>query len=77
MQTYELSYILKDMYDSATRDKTTMIHLFAIKYAKELQDNNIQLKELLKNAGMPESYVTEINKGLRLSKYVEIKADFK
>lgn len=77
MQTYELSCILKDMYEGASRDKTTMIHLFGIKYAKELQTNKIPLKELLRSAGMPDSYVTEINKGIRLSNYVEVKANFK
>ena len=52
-----------------------MIHLFAIKYASqldELKESNI--KDLLEAADMRISYVTEINKGRRLSKYVELKA---
>lgn len=77
MQTYELSCILREMYEGAAGDKTTMIHLFGIKYAKEIQNNKISPKEILRSAQMPESYVTEINKGIRLSNYVEVKANFK
>ncbi len=77
MYIYELSCILKDMYESASRNKTTMIHLFGIKYAQELQDDKIPLNELLKSAGIPESYAIEIRKGVRLSRYVEVKANFK
>ena len=64
----ELSY----MYNSAPKgDKTTMIHLFAIKYATELDElEDSNMKDLLEIANMPVSYVTEINKGRRLSKYV-------
>ena len=64
----ELSY----MYNSASKgDKTTMIHLFAIKFATELDElEDSNMKDLLEIANMPVSYVTEINKGRRLSKYV-------
>lgn len=61
-------------YDSAPRgEKTTMIHLFAIKYADDLNSMDESLDDLLKQAGMPVSYVTELNKGRRLGKYVECK----
>ncbi|MDE6065263.1 MAG: hypothetical protein K2G27_00385 [Duncaniella sp.] len=76
MTLKDLAAELAKMYNSASRgDKTTMIHLFAIKYASqldELKESNI--KDLLEAADMPISYVTEINKGRRLSKYVELKA---
>lgn len=73
METYELSYILKNMYDGAVKDKTTMILLFGIKYAEEIQDNITSPKDILKAAKMPDSYATEIYKGMRLSKYVDVK----
>ncbi len=76
MTLKDLAAELAEMYDSAPRgDKTTMIHLFAIKYAKELdnlEDSN--MNDLLVAANMPASYVTELNKGRRLSKYVVPKA---
>ncbi|MDE6037739.1 MAG: hypothetical protein K2G05_05710 [Duncaniella sp.] len=63
---------LADMYNSAEKgDKTTMIHLFAIKYATELDELvGFSIKDLLEKADIHTSYVTEINKGRRLSKYV-------
>ncbi len=76
MTLQHLAAELAELYDSAPRgDKTTMIHLFAIKYAKELdnlEDSN--MNDLLVAANMPASYVTELNKGRRLSKYVVPKA---
>ncbi len=76
MTLKDLAAELAEMYDSAPRgDKTTMIHLFAIKYAKELDSlENTNMNDLLEAANMPASYVTELNKGRRLSKYVVPKA---
>ena len=74
MTVIELGEILKDMYDDARRgEKVVMIHLFAIKYADEIRKNKYTPKEILKNANMQESYQVEINKGIKLSKYVVVK----
>ena len=73
MNAFELSNILKSMYERQNVNKTTMIHLFGIQYAKQIEDNRISPKEILKSANMPESYATEIYKGIRLSKYVDLK----
>lgn len=77
MTAYELANILKSMYTSSRTDKTAMIHLFAVKYAKEIRDNEITPKEILKIAEMPDSYFAEINKGIKLSKYVDVKPAYK
>ena len=77
MNITELSDILKNMYENATNKKAVMIHLFGIKYAKELKNDDISIKELLKAAHIPESYVVEINKGIRLSEYVEVKEKYR
>lgn len=50
-----------------------MIHLFGIKYADDIRKNRYTPREILKYANMPESYQVEINKGIKLAKYVEIK----
>lgn len=71
MTVRELSTILKGMYDNAPRgDQVAMIHLFGIKYAEEIRDNKYTPKEILFAADMPESYQVEINKGIKLEKYV-------
>ena len=77
MTIIELSNILKDMYENAKLDKVAMIHLFAIKYANEIRTNKITPKEILSVAGMPASYFAEINKGIKLAKYVEVKNQFR
>lgn len=72
MTLRELAIELSNMYNTAPKgDKTTMIHLFAIKFATELDElKDSNMKDILETACMPISYVTEINKGRRLSKYV-------
>ncbi len=74
MTVYELSCILRNMYDNAPHgDQTAMIHLFGIKYAKEIRINGYTPKEILIAANMPESYQVEINKGIKLANYVFVK----
>lgn len=76
MTINELGRKLKEMYDGSNREKTVMIHLFGIKYADEIRSNGYTPKEILKIAEMPESYFAEINKGIKLSKYVEVKSKY-
>lgn len=75
MTIMELANELKKMYEEGipTKEQTTMIHLFGIKYADDIRKNGYVPREILKFADMPESYQVEINKGIKLSKYVEIK----
>ncbi|MHC1720416.1 MAG: MORN repeat-containing protein [Clostridiaceae bacterium] len=69
-----LGEVLKKMYDSAQKgEKTTMIHLFGVKYAEEIISNRYAPKDILQYACIPETYQTEINKGVRLAKYVVLK----
>ncbi len=49
-----------------------MIHLFGIKYADEIKESGIAPKEIAKDADINESYGTEISKGMKLKKYVQI-----
>lgn len=74
MTVNEMAAILKLMYENAPKgDSTTMIHLFGVRYADEIKEADFTPKEILKAAEMSESYQTEINKGVRLSKYVREK----
>ncbi len=72
----ELATILNKMYNNPpVKERVAMIHLFAINYAKEIQDYNIAAAELVRAAGLNDSYHTEISKGIKLSKYVVCKDD--
>ncbi|WP_394886664.1 HTH-like domain-containing protein [Clostridium butyricum] len=75
MTEVELGKELRRMYEKgvATKEQTTMIHLFAIKYAEEIRKNKYIPRNILKCAEMAESYQVEINKGIKLDKYVEVK----
>ena len=74
MDQYELGSILNGMYENAKTGETVlMIHLFGIKYASEIRKCKVSMKEIAKAANIPESYATEINKGVNLAKYVMVK----
>ena len=77
MTEYELGRELKAMYEGAPRgDQVAFIHLFGIRFADALMNERLSKREILKTAGLPESYQTEISKGVKLAKYVKIKEDF-
>ena len=64
--------MLRDMYSNAlSGEKTTQIRLFGIKYAKALK--NLDLKTIAQRATGRFSYQTEIRKGMKLAKYVEVR----
>ena len=72
MEQQELADILWEMYDTAPdKEQATQIHLFGIKYAAELAGHSIPA--IRKMSGVPDSYHTEIYKGVNLAKYVELK----
>ncbi len=68
----QASEILAQMYQEASPgEKVLSIHLFGIKYADQIE--GMSVKEIVAGAGLPESYTTEINKGINLAKYVEMR----
>lgn len=74
MTINELGNKLKEMYENAPKgDSVTMIHLFGIKYADEILNNNYSRKDIIEKSGISSSYLTELSKGMNLSKYVESK----
>jgi 5-methylcytosine-specific restriction protein B len=52
-------------------ERVVNIHLFGIRRAQDL--DGISLKEIVRLAGIPSSYHTEIHKGMRLADYVILK----
>lgn len=71
MTKSELGRILKDMYDNAPQGyQVANIHLFAIKYASVILDNNYKIADIIHTSGLNKSYATEVSKGIKLSRYV-------
>ena len=60
---------LREMYASAPYgEQVARIHLFGIKYADEL--GSLTNMAIVRQAGIHESYHSEVAKGRRLAKYV-------
>lgn len=77
MTVNELGNKLRKMYETKGANKTTMIHLFGVIYSNEIREAGIVPIEIVKAAQMNDSYSTEVNKGMNLSKYVELKQEYK
>lgn len=80
MRPEELGRTLRKMYDDAPEgEKTTMIHLFGIKYANEIHDCEEPVSktilEIIHLADVPVSYEKEVFKGVKLARYVVPRAD--
>ena len=82
MTAQELGKELANMYFTAKDgERVAMIHLFGIRFSKQILSNKISANEIIKYAKSPDgsivniSYFAEINKGVKLAKYVEEKID--
>lgn len=74
MSTLELAEQLRAMYRGAGKgDAVLMIHLFGIKYATQIRDSGASAKDIVLAAGINESYAVEVNKGVNLAKYVQVR----
>ena len=76
MNVSEAARRLREQYDAGKRvgKATTAIHLFAVQHADSL--SRLRIAEVLKQAGLPASYVTEIHKGIKLAEYVQVTRSF-
>ena len=74
MNIEEAADLLGNMYENAAQgEQVTSIHVFGIIYADTIR--SMSKKELAKHAGICESYHTEISKGIRLAKHVQLRPD--
>lgn len=74
MTDNQLAAALEKMYHNAPKgESVAMIHLFGIKYAEELKNSKSNKKDIAKAAKVPESFATEISKGIKLAKYITVK----
>ena len=71
MEFNTLITILADMYNNAPEgEQVAMIHLFGVRYARDIQNCEESMRQMAISAGLNESYGTEIAKGVKLSRYV-------
>jgi hypothetical protein len=71
MTLSELGKKLSKMYNNEPKgDTVAMIHLFGIKYANEINQSNYSKKDIIEQSGISTSYLTELNKGVKLAEYV-------
>lgn len=84
MTINDLAKKLCVMYKNAAySEKSLMIRLFGIHFASEIRAAKITPLEIIKyannryDASLTEHYQTEINKGIKLSKYVVLRNDIK
>jgi len=76
MTLNQLGLKLNEMYCNAKKgEAVAMIHLFGITYASEINKSKLTKKEIILKAGIPTSYITELSKGIKLSKFVIPKSD--
>ncbi len=74
MTLNELAKVLNEMYYNAPKgEAVSMIHLFGIKYAEEIEKLDIPKKCIIEQSKLPSSYLTELMKGIKLSKHVKPK----
>ena len=76
MNVSEAARRLREQYDAGKRvgKASTAIHLFAVQHADAL--SRLPIGEVLQQAGLPGSYLTEVHKGIRLAKYVQVVHEF-
>ncbi len=78
MTVAELGSRLKKMYDDAEEgEQVSMIHMFGIIYASQIKKNGAAKEAIAIEAGIKKSLGIYINKGVNLSKYVQIKEEYK
>ena len=76
MTIQELGVKLADMYEKKKKKSTSMIHLFGVIYAEQIEVAGSNASEIVRAAGLPDSYKTEIRKGMNLAKYVQLRPEY-
>ena len=72
MTVGEAAAILGRMYENAPQgEKVTCLFLFGIIYADDLAA--LSVRDVVRESGVRPTYYTEIRRGIKLAKYVQIK----
>ena len=71
MTLQELAAELRRRYDSAARNQVILeIDLFGIDHGEEIRKQGYLIRDIVNESGISQSYVTEVTKGVNLSRYV-------
>ena len=71
-----LAGILREKYQGASRNEAAcQVHLFGIQYAEALRECSWPLREIVKESGIGMGYLSEVNKGIKLARYVQLKEE--
>ncbi len=74
MNVTELGTTLGRMYREAAKgESVVMIHLFGVRHAEDIRGCEASIRDIVLAAGINESYVAEVNKGVNLARYVREK----
>lgn len=72
-----MEQIFRELHDaytnSAEGQRSCMICLASIKNARRIIDSDISLRQILKCAGVSQSFTSYVSVELNLSKYVDVK----
>ena len=72
---FELANKLKEMYNSPEYDKVLSIHLFGIIYGVVIRNKGYSVQQIVDLSGINASYFAEVNKGIKLSGFVDFNSD--
>ncbi|NLB41120.1 MAG: hypothetical protein GX815_02470 [Clostridiales bacterium] len=62
------------MYENAKRNEAVcQVNIFGIMYAQEILESDHTIKHIVELSGINKGYITEISKGIKLSKFVVLK----
>lgn len=76
MEPEKLAAILARWYRDAPKgEQKTMIHLFGIVYADEIENCRANVPELVRQSEIGDHYSTEVYNGKRLARYVTVRPD--
>ena len=77
MEPQILADILSLWYRDAPKgEKKTMIHMFGIVYADEIEKCGAKVPEIVGLSDIPNIYDTEVYNGIRLARYVTVRPDW-
>lgn len=73
--------IFRELHDAYTNSAegqiSCMVCLTSIKNARRIIDSELSLRQILECAGVPQSFASYVSIGLNLSKYVDVKEEFR
>ena len=67
----DLGKLLRKMYDEAVGGKVSAIHMFGLKYGAVIKANDYSIAEIIRIAGISDSYNVEVSKGISIYKVIK------